>query len=223
MESSNKLIENTIRQIKEAQADKEKTKELRNKLRKEEEKIVEKLKPEKKTERKKVKPPVITAKKTGTTGPVTVGDFVKLKEQGVTAEVVSLKGNDIVLSFNSVTLKTTLDKVEKTDEQKVRQKPVAGRNRYSSYTEEINKKMANFNLQIDVRGKRGEEALDIVKQYIDDAVLLNIGEVRILHGKGYGILRSLIHDYLSTIPEIKHFKDEHIERGGHGITVVVFK
>jgi len=82
--------------------------------------------------------------------------------------------------------------------------------------------MANFNLQIDVRGKRGEEALDIVKQYINDAIILNIGEIRILHGKGYGILRSLIHDYLSTIPEIKSFKDEHIERGGHVITVVNF-
>ena len=102
-------------------------------------------------------------------------------------------------------------------------KPVQGRNRYSNIAEEINRKMANFNLQIDVRGKRGEEALDIVKQYIDDAVLLSISEVRILHGKGYGILRSLIHDYLSTIPEIKSFKDEHIERGGHGITVVKFR
>ena len=83
--------------------------------------------------------------------------------------------------------------------------------------------MANFKLQIDVRGKRGEEALEIVKQYIDDAILVNIGEVRILHGKGYGTLRSLIHDYLNMIPEIKSFKDEHIERGGHGITVVRFK
>ncbi len=224
VESSNRLVENTIKEIKEAQADKEKTKELRRKLKNEQEKIVKKLKPEKKTGTEKQKRKKVSDdSKTVVQEPVKVGDIVKLKEQGVTAEVISLKGNDVVLSFNSVTLKTTIDKVEKTDKRKIKHKPVPGRNRYSSYTDEINRKMANFNLQIDVRGKRGEEALDIVKQYIDDAVLLNIGEVRILHGKGYGILRSLIHDYLGTIPEIKHFKDEHIERGGHGITVVVFK
>jgi DNA mismatch repair protein MutS2 len=224
VDSSNKLIENTIKEIRETQADKEKTKKLRQELEKEKERIVEKTVSEKKFKTGKQKNESgPTKNKVEVTRPVAVGDIVKLKEQGVTAEVISIKGRDVVLSFNSITLKTTLDRIEKTGKIKAPQKPASGRNRYSSYTDEINKKMANFNLQIDVRGKRGEEALDIVKHYIDDAILLNIGEVRILHGKGYGTLRSLIHDYLNTIPEIKSFKDEHIERGGHGITVVVFK
>ena len=219
--SSNRLIESTIKQIRETQAEKEKTKKIREKIHREEKKIIEKLEQKKKPVREKKPKKKEPEKKVDR--PIGAGDTVKLKEQGVIAEVLSVKGNDVVLSFNSVTLKTTLDKIEKTAKPKMRHKPVQGRNRYSNIAEEINRKMANFNLQIDVRGKRGEEALDIVKQYIDDAVLLSISEVRILHGKGYGILRSLIHDYLSTIPEIKSFKDEHIERGGHGITVVKFK
>ena len=64
---------------------------------------------------------------------------------------------------------------------------------------------------------------ETLKQYIDDAILLNSKEVKILHGKGYGILRTLIHDYLKTVSEIKQYKDEHIERGGHGITIVILK
>ncbi len=87
----------------------------------------------------------------------------------------------------------------------------------------MNDKLANFNHQLDVRGKRGEEAVDLVRQYIDDAILLNIREVRILHGKGFGILRTMIHEYLRTVSEVRQFQDEHIERGGHGITVVILK
>jgi DNA mismatch repair protein MutS2 len=87
----------------------------------------------------------------------------------------------------------------------------------------LSDKLANFNHQLDVRGKRGEEAVDMVGHYIDDAILLNIREVRILHGKGFGILRTLIHEYLRTVSEVRQFNDEHIERGGHGITVVILK
>ncbi len=219
--ASNKLIENTIREIREAQADKVKTKKLREKLREQEKKIAAELKPAGKVPVKDKKEKKATVKHIAK--PISTGDVVKLKEQGVVAEVLTVKGDEVVLSFKSVTLKTTLDKIEITNKPKKPVSAVSGNRRYSAIADEINKKSANFNLQIDVRGKRGEEALDIVKQYIDDAIVLNIGEVRILHGKGFGILRSLIHDYLNTVPEIKNFKDEHIERGGHGITVVKFK
>ncbi len=78
-------------------------------------------------------------------------------------------------------------------------------------------------MQLDVRGKRGEEAVEMVRQYIDNAIVLNINEVKILHGKGFGILRNMIHDYLKSVSEVKQFKDEHVERGGQGITIVILK
>jgi DNA mismatch repair protein MutS2 len=70
---------------------------------------------------------------------------------------------------------------------------------------------------------RGDDAIEKVRQYIDDAIMLNISEIKILHGKGQGILRNLIHDYLRSLPDVKQFRDEHIERGGHGITLVILK
>ena len=87
----------------------------------------------------------------------------------------------------------------------------------------MNAKMTTFQMQLDVRGKRGEEAVEMVRQYIDDAIVLNINEVKILHGKGFGILRNMIHDYLKSVTEVKQFKDEHVERGGQGITIVILK
>ena len=89
--------------------------------------------------------------------------------------------------------------------------------------DDIHDKLATFKLQLDVRGKRGEEALDLVRKYVDEAILLNVKEFRILHGKGFGILRNLVHEYLRSVSEIRQFNDEHIERGGHGITVVILK
>ena len=221
IDSSNKLIENTIREIREAQADKEKTKMLRKKLKEESVKINKKVEA-KAEEKEKIKSEDDLVEKN--TDSILVGDLVKIIEQDVTGEVIEIKGEDIVISFNSVSLRTTLNKVQKVgSNERQNQEYKYGKTSYSGLLNELNDKMANFKLQIDVRGKRGEEALSLIKQYIDDAVLLNISEVRILHGKGYGILRSLIHDYLSTVSEIKSFKDEHIERGGHGITIVILK
>jgi DNA mismatch repair protein MutS2 len=86
----------------------------------------------------------------------------------------------------------------------------------------MNDKAANFNMKLDVRGLRVDEALDTIQHYIDEAIQLRIFEVQILHGKGTGTLRQMIREYLSGIPEVESYKDEHIERGGHGITLVKF-
>ena len=88
---------------------------------------------------------------------------------------------------------------------------------------DMNDKIKNFKLQIDLRGMRVDEALSAVQHYIDDAVLLSVNEVSTLHGKGNGVLRQIVHDYLRRIPEVKNFADEAIERGGYGITVVYFR
>ncbi len=150
--------------------------------------------------------------------------MVHIIEQDVVSEVLEIKGNEIVLGFNSITLKTTLDKVNKISNKKFKKQSAQVRKTaYSGILNEMNDKMANFKLQLDVRGKRGDEAVELVRQYIDDAILLNLNELKILHGKGHGILRSMIHEYLGTVSEIKQYKDEHVERGGHGITIVILK
>ena len=78
----------------------------------------------------------------------------------------------------------------------------------------------NFSQEIDVRGMRADEALNAVQHYIDDAILVGVSQVRILHGKGNGILRTLIRQYLATVPNVRDFHDEHVQFGGAGITVV---
>lgn len=78
----------------------------------------------------------------------------------------------------------------------------------------------NFHQDIDVRGMRGDEAIDAVMHFIDDAILIGMSRVRILHGTGTGVLRQLIRQYLRTIPNVSHFRDEHVQFGGAGITVV---
>lgn len=88
---------------------------------------------------------------------------------------------------------------------------------------EINEKAANFSLSIDLRGKRVEEALPELQKYIDEAILLSISEVNVLHGKGDGILRPIVREYLQTIEEIKRFGDAPLEMGGAGITKVFFR
>ena len=80
----------------------------------------------------------------------------------------------------------------------------------------------NFHQDLDVRGMRGDEALNAVQYFIDDAILVGMPRVRILHGKGNGILRQLIRQYLSSVPNVTHYADEHVQFGGAGITVVDF-
>jgi DNA mismatch repair protein MutS2 len=88
---------------------------------------------------------------------------------------------------------------------------------------QLNDKMADFKMSIDIRGKKAEEAHEIIARYIDQAILLRVHEVRILHGKGDGILRSILHSILRDVQEVARYEDESIERGGHGVTLVYFR
>lgn len=220
---SNKLVENTIREIRENQAEKEKTKQLREKLKEEAGKI-EKAGVEAKASapvkvelvRKKVKPvPEIQN--------ILVGNRVRISPQQTVGEVIEIIGDDAVVSFGSVIMKTPLSKIVNVGEEELHQKVLIRRSNYGNIINEINAKMQNFKLTLDLRGQRAEEAIPNLQKYIDEAILLSIKEVRILHGKGNGILRDIIRSQLRAIPEVKKFNDEHIEQGGHGITVVSLK
>ncbi|MDZ7743842.1 MAG: Smr/MutS family protein [Bacteroidota bacterium] len=210
---SNKLIENTIREIREMQAQKDKTKELRKKVDAEKKKI-EKI-PEKPQKRKaeKKKPPAVG-------GPIRKGDFVRIEGQDKTGEVESVKDKQAMVSFDSFKLNISLNKLHKVDSpagnEKTRTK------KYGPILNDMRQKMEDFKSTIDLRGERAEEAIAQIRNYIDDAILLNIKEVQIIHGKGSGILREAIRDYLRTVDEVQSFTDAHPDRGGHGITIVTF-
>lgn len=214
---SNKLIEKTIREIREIQAQKEKTKVLRQKVDEHKNKI-EKIKTRPSAQKKKKPrgPKEIS-------GPINVGDHVKISGQDTIGEVEEIRDGKVRVSFDSFQLNTSPDKLQKVsskEAEKVRRKPTA---KYGQVLRDMSKKIEQFNTTIDLRGKRVDEALTIIKSYIDDAVLINIPEVTIVHGKGDGILRQAIRDYLAGIREIKKYQDAHPDRGGHGITIVHFR
>jgi len=111
------------------------------------------------------------------------------------------------------------DKLEKISADEINNLKKAGHiSGISSFN--VGERKLNFKPSIDIRGKRGDEALDILRRYIDDATMVSAAEVKILHGKGNGILKRLIRDYLDTMDVVKSYKDEHVDRGGAGITVV---
>jgi DNA mismatch repair protein MutS2 len=117
-----------------------------------------------------------------------------------------------------MSIRVPLKKLESAGKKAIPSKP--SRKASVDFVSDINKKLASFKPAIDVRGKRADEIVSVIQNYIDEAIYLNVKEVSILHGKGDGVLRKIIREYLAKVPEIKSYEDEHVERGGHGITVV---
>ena len=228
LENTNKLIENTIREIRESQADKEKTKEVRKNLLEYSEGIkVEKniqstvgIQQSKKLKKKNKE--VIPEVKILNT-PIEKGDYVRILGQETIGEVVGIDAKEVFIVFGTSQLKTKLDKLEKVSKEDFKRQSDKNKFEGRRPSLDLNDKIKNFKPTIDLRGMRVDEALSTMQHFMDDAVLLSVPEVRILHGKGNGVLRHLVRQYLQAIPEVKHFGDEELERGGHGITVVYFK
>lgn len=227
IESANKVIEKTIREIKEHKADSVKTKQARQdivKLKEEFAKEVESI--EKEPALKPIVPihkPKTQAKKQEKPEDTTlhVGDSVFMIETQVVGEITQLNGDDITISFNSVSLRTTKDKVTKISKREARTVKRTGvRLDGGSLADAMNQKISHFNTTLDMRGMRADEALQMLESYIDEAVLLSIHQVKLLHGKGNGILRHVIRQYLAKRKEVNSFCDEALELGGTGITVV---
>lgn len=240
LEESNARIENTIRTIKEAQAEKERTREVRQNLadfRRQveeadkaamEEKIARKMdrlreKQERRKERKERQgnepsvQPVVKVK------PIGAGDYVRIKGQTSVGQVMELNGKNAVVMFGLMKTNVKADRLERADAPK-QTNTMAKTTFVSSETQDrMYEKKLNFKQDIDVRGMRGDEAVQAVTYFIDDAILVGVSRVRILHGTGSGILRTLIRQYLATVPGVADFKDEHVQFGGAGITVVDLK
>ena len=241
LQESNARIENTIRTIKEAQADKERTRTARQELSDFKEQIediektnredkiarqMEKLreKQERKKDKKDKAQPDAPQSAAPKVQPIGVGTTVKIKGQTSIGEVLEVNGKNAVVMFGMIKTNVKLDRLERSTPLSSSQKPMAKSTFVSSETQDrVYEKKLNFKQDIDVRGMRGEEAIQAVMYFIDDAILLGIDRVRILHGTGTGILRTLIREYLATVSGVEHYQDEHVQFGGAGITVVDFK
>jgi DNA mismatch repair protein MutS2 len=238
LQESNARIENTIRTIKEAQAEKERTKLARQELsefkgqineiekQNEEDKIARKMqKLLEKQERKKDKKNKPQAASTPSqpvepkVKQIVIGSHVKIKGQSSVGEVLDISGKNAIVSFGMIKTNVKLDRLEATDAPI--QKMQTATSFVSAKTQDhVYEKKLEFKQDIDVRGMRGDEAIQAVTYFIDDAILLGISRVRILHGTGNGILRTLIRQYLAGVPGVAHYQDEHVQFGGAGITVV---
>jgi DNA mismatch repair protein MutS2 len=224
LDNSNRLIENTIREIKEADARKEVVKQLREKIDAAKEDFAESI------DELSVTPPLLSTenpdkvKDSEPQGPLKKGSFVKMEGQESIGRIEEIKGKQVTVYFGSVKLRTTTDKIVAAGRAEIRtweanqrfSKPGTG------VIHQLNDKMADFKMSIDIRGKKAEEAKEMIARYIDQAILLRVNEVRILHGKGDGVLRNLLHSYLRDVQEVVKYEDESLERGGHGVTLVYF-
>jgi len=234
---SNRLIENTIRQIRESQAEKEKTKQARQQFDEarqaveqtsdDDERILQKIKKLKERENR------VRTSKTKQDAQLkaadvveerqrdfTIGMPVRIEGQTTVGEIMELNGKNAVVAFDNLYMNVEISRLQHLtdDEKKKLRKSVRQGSLQQSY--ELNQRRLSFKPGLDVRGMRAEEAVSRVAAFIDEAVMVGVFEVKILHGKGNGILRNVVREYLQTVDVVTSVRDEHVDFGGAGITVV---
>lgn len=232
---ANKTIEQTIREIKEHQAEKEKTRQLRHRLEAEKEhllseaaateeerirKKMEKLQNREKNKKQKKEPTPQDTQQT-TKPEMSIfckGDMVSLPNKAI-GEIIKLDDKTATIALGNLQTTAKLTQLKKASASQAR-KTARPQVSYANIRENISQKRMNFKPDIDLRGMRGDEALQKVISFLDEAVMLNYKELRILHGTGTGALRQLIRQYLSTNPLVASYADEQVQLGGAGITVV---
>ena len=241
---ANKQIENTIKVIRESQAEKELTRLARKELDEFKESMernsvedaernrkfdaeMERVKRRQERRRERAAQGKTSGgestdeTKTVLVAEVTVGSKVRLAGQSVVGEVQSIKGKRAVVAFGQIL--STVEKAQLTvisnSEYKAQTRPQTARTMVSV---DVSARKLNFRDNIDLRGMRVDEALDAVQNFVDDAIMVGVDSISILHGKGSGALKEEIRRYLRTVPSVSSFADEHADRGGAGITVVHF-
>ena len=161
--------------------------------------------------------------------PLAAGDSVRIKGTNSIGEIESIQGKQATVIFGGLRSKVKVEQLERSEKVKVNSEKFATaidkHAHLAIQTSHMTRatmedRRQNFHQDLDVRGMRGDEALDTVMHFIDDAILIGLSRVRILHGTGTGALRQLIRQYLATVPNVKKAKDEHVQFGGAGITVV---
>ena len=237
LSESNAKIENTIRIIKEEQAEKELTRKVRAELEQHKKELEDfshierndiarkmeqiKAKQERKAKKRKEKDQSPTTKKPASQErSLAVGDTVRIKGQQTIGELLEIKDNNAVVLYGQIKMNVKLNRLEASDAKPTHKQQMKATYISEQTQEHIHDKKLDFKQEIDVRGMRGDEALQAVNYFIDDAILVGVSRVRILHGTGTGILRTLIRQQLEVSPLVKRYHDEHIQMGGAGITVV---
>lgn len=241
---ANKKIEQTIKEIKETQAEKEHTKLLRKELTEfsnevqsdrqnaEDEKIAKKMEQlvrrkerqeERKVEREKKRgetPVINVIKPLKESQELKAGDKVRIDQGEVIGEIIKIEGKDVSVAIGSIISRVSAKRLTRISGKEMKGSTVVRTKASIVQSESISERKLNFRPTIDVRGQRLEEAIESVTRFIDDAIMVDVGEVKILHGKGNGILREELRKYLKTMGVVQSAKDEDIQLGGAGITVV---
>ncbi len=200
--NANKLVENTISGIRESGADKEKTRTLRRQLQQE-------------LDRHMVKEPSPVDKKAAAPA-IVIGDWVRIADSGATAQVIEISKNNAILAMGELRTVVKMQRLEKVATKEV---PKSVRKSAAGVSAES---LASFHPEVDVRGLRTDAALYEIEKYLDRAIMMSFPNLKIIHGKGDGILRKMIREYLRKYKEVDRLEDEHADRGGDGITYVYF-
>ena len=234
LKDSNRMIESTIRQIKESQAEKEKTKDVRQQLEEFKNIVDEETTPAETESEEKIAVLSSRAKKIklepepAKEKPVKLtpaeksfkpGDAVRMTDTQAAGEIVEIKDKMVQVETGNLRFFVPVEKIERITKSELR-KSLRSNQVQRENDPAIVQRNINFKPEIDIRGVRGEEAINLVRELIDNALIVQHRHLRILHGKGNGILRQLIRQYLDTVDVVKSFRDEHIEFGGSGITIV---
>ncbi|MBB3699076.1 Smr/MutS family protein [Flammeovirga yaeyamensis] len=212
LDTANQKIEKAIKEIKETKADKEKTKQLRQNI----ENFKNSNKPSKKNQDK----PEEVYEVIG--GTIVVGDAVRVKGQNTMGEVASVSQREAEILVGELRTKVKLNRLERISKKTFR-KETREKHSTMSAASSITQKRIDFNTQLDLRGKRAEEVMYELDDFMDSAIMLGETEVRILHGKGTGALREVVRNHLKSFRGIKNVSDDHPDRGGAGVTVVTLR
>jgi DNA mismatch repair protein MutS2 len=235
LSEANAKIENTIRQIIEADAEKEKTRLVRKELEDFKTKIGKEETPKSPKMNLKIDGPRLQLKKKSenkTAKPETrnlenltlkIDANVRLKGQTATGKIIEIHDKQAVVAFGNLKSTVKLNRLEPVTKNQLKKEAGKYESLGKVTTDEVRQRKLSFQSEIDVRGMRGDEAVQAVMYFIDDAVMVGVVSVRILHGTGTGALRQLIRQYLGSVQGVRTFHDEHVEYGGSGITIVEFE
>lgn len=211
LDSANRQIEQTVRIIKESKADKETTKQVREEFKQ----FAEKTKRKTITIRNKSK----ENNTPKTKKELSVGEYASMRGTTTVGEIINITGKQATVSFGNIKMNVALASLTPASKPKITTKTQI----YASPIENIAEKRKHFSSNLDLRGKRGDEAMYLVKDLVETANMLQVKHLEILHGKGYGILRKLIRDYLQTVPFVESCEDAPIEMGGDGISIITLQ
>lgn len=206
LDTANKKIEQTIKGIQENKAEKAKTKMLRQDL----DKFKESVTPENLPVIPKEPEPKTALPK----GPLKVGSIVRHHEHKVSGEILKIKKNQAQVLFGQITMWLPMDELHLSVADKKHQPKTA------TFNARLFEKQSNFRAELDLRGIRGEEAIQALDNWLHDAHLLGMFTLKIIHGRGHGILRKLIVEHLKSLPFVKHYEHESEQLGGDGVTLV---